>query len=69
MQHLIRIFHETFRSIQSVRRINSCSAQLSISINQIVPPLNGSLYGTLPTLKVGHGSQLVPACCAIALVQ
>jgi transcriptional regulator with XRE-family HTH domain len=33
------------------------------------PTVNGSLYGTLSTLKVGHGSQLVPACCAIALVQ
>jgi transcriptional regulator with XRE-family HTH domain len=33
------------------------------------PTVHGSLYGTLSTLKVGHGSQLVPACCAIALVQ
>lgn len=33
------------------------------------PTVDGSLYGTLSTLKVGHGSQLVPACCAIALVQ
>jgi transcriptional regulator with XRE-family HTH domain len=33
------------------------------------PTVDGSLYGTLSTLKVGHGSQLVPACCAIALVR
>jgi transcriptional regulator with XRE-family HTH domain len=33
------------------------------------PTVDGSLYGTLSTLKVGHGSQLVPACCAIALLR
>ncbi len=33
------------------------------------PTVEGSLYGTLSTLRVGHGSQLVPACCAIALVK
>jgi transcriptional regulator with XRE-family HTH domain len=33
------------------------------------PTIDGSLYGTLSTLKVGQGSQLVPACCAIALLR
>jgi transcriptional regulator with XRE-family HTH domain len=33
------------------------------------PTVDGSLYGTLSTLKVGHGSQLVPVCCAVALVR
>jgi transcriptional regulator with XRE-family HTH domain len=33
------------------------------------PTVDGSLYGTLSTLKVGHGSQLVPACCAVALLR
>jgi transcriptional regulator with XRE-family HTH domain len=33
------------------------------------PTVDGALFGTLSTLKVGHGSQLVPACCAIALVR
>jgi transcriptional regulator with XRE-family HTH domain len=33
------------------------------------PTVNGSLYGTLSTLQVGHGSQLSPVCCAIALVR
>jgi transcriptional regulator with XRE-family HTH domain len=31
------------------------------------PTIAGSLYGILSTLLVGHGSQLVPAACAIAL--
>jgi transcriptional regulator with XRE-family HTH domain len=33
------------------------------------PTINGSLYGVLTTLLVGHGSQLVPACCPIALLR
>lgn len=33
------------------------------------PTVDGSLYGTLSTLKVGHGSQLAPVCCAVALVR
>jgi transcriptional regulator with XRE-family HTH domain len=33
------------------------------------PTVNGSLYGTLSTLKVGQGSQLSPVCCAVALVR
>lgn len=33
------------------------------------PTVDGTLYGTLSTLRIGHGSQLVPACCAIALVR
>jgi transcriptional regulator with XRE-family HTH domain len=33
------------------------------------PTLAGSLYGILTTLLVGHGSQLVPASCPIALLR
>lgn len=33
------------------------------------PTISGSLYGILTTLLVGHGSQLVPASCPIALVR
>jgi transcriptional regulator with XRE-family HTH domain len=33
------------------------------------PNLKGSLYGVLTTLLVGHGSQLVPASCPIALLR
>ena len=33
------------------------------------PTLKGSLYGILTTLVVGHGSQLVPASCPIALLR
>lgn len=33
------------------------------------PTINGSLYGLLTTLLVGHGSQLVPATCPIALLR
>jgi transcriptional regulator with XRE-family HTH domain len=33
------------------------------------PTVDGTLYGTLSTLRVGPGSQLVPASCAIALVR
>jgi transcriptional regulator with XRE-family HTH domain len=33
------------------------------------PTINGSLYGILTTLLVGHGSQLVPAACPIALLR
>ncbi len=33
------------------------------------PTVDGTLYGTLSTLRVGRGSQLVPACCSIALVR
>ena len=33
------------------------------------PTIAGSLYGILTTLLVGHGSQLVPASCPIALLR
>jgi hypothetical protein len=33
------------------------------------PTIAGSLYGILTTLLVGHGSQLVPATCPIALLR
>jgi transcriptional regulator with XRE-family HTH domain len=33
------------------------------------PNIKGSLYGVLTTLLVGHGSQLVPASCPIALLR
>ena len=33
------------------------------------PTIAGSLYGLLTTLLVGHGSQLVPATCPIALLK
>jgi transcriptional regulator with XRE-family HTH domain len=33
------------------------------------PTILGSLYGLLTTLLVGHGSQLVPASCPIALLR
>lgn len=33
------------------------------------PNVKGSLYGVLTTLLVGHGSQLVPASCPIALLR
>ena len=33
------------------------------------PTINGSLYGLLTTLLVGHGTQLVPASCPIALIR
>ncbi len=33
------------------------------------PTIAGSLYGILTTLLVGHGSQLVPAACPIALLK
>jgi transcriptional regulator with XRE-family HTH domain len=33
------------------------------------PTIKGSLYGVLTTLLVGHGSQLVPAACPIALLR
>jgi transcriptional regulator with XRE-family HTH domain len=33
------------------------------------PTKAGSLYGVLTTLLVGHGSQLVPAACPIALLR
>jgi transcriptional regulator with XRE-family HTH domain len=33
------------------------------------PTIAGSLYGLLTTLLVGHGSQLVPAACPIALLK
>src|SRR5688572_22963957 len=33
------------------------------------PNIEGSLYGILTTLLVGHGSQLVPAACPIALLR
>jgi transcriptional regulator with XRE-family HTH domain len=33
------------------------------------PTIDGSLYGILTTLLVGHGSQLVPAACPIALLR
>jgi transcriptional regulator with XRE-family HTH domain len=33
------------------------------------PTIKGSLYGILTTLLVGHGSQLVPASCPIALLR
>lgn len=33
------------------------------------PTIEGSLYGILTTLLVGHGSQLVPASCPIALLR
>jgi transcriptional regulator with XRE-family HTH domain len=33
------------------------------------PTIAGALYGILTTLLVGHGSQLVPAACPIALLR
>ena len=33
------------------------------------PTISGTLYGLLSTLLVGHGSQLVPASCPIALLK
>jgi transcriptional regulator with XRE-family HTH domain len=33
------------------------------------PNIEGALYGILTTLLVGHGSQLVPAACPIALLR
>lgn len=33
------------------------------------PNIKGSLYGVLTTLLVGHGSQLVPAACPIAMLR
>lgn len=33
------------------------------------PTISGALYGLLTTLLVGHGSQLVPASCPIALTR
>jgi hypothetical protein len=33
------------------------------------PTIGGALYGILTTLLVGHGSQLVPAACPIALLR
>ena len=33
------------------------------------PTISGTLYGLLTTLLVGHGSQLVPATCPIALLK
>ena len=33
------------------------------------PTITGALYGLLTTLLVGHGSQLVPAACPIALLR
>lgn len=33
------------------------------------PTIRGSLYGLLTTLLVGHGSQLVPSSCPIALIR
>lgn len=33
------------------------------------PTIAGTLYGVLTTLLVGHGSQLVPAACAIAMTR
>ncbi len=33
------------------------------------PTRAGALYGVLTTLLFGHGSQLVPACCPIALLR
>jgi transcriptional regulator with XRE-family HTH domain len=33
------------------------------------PTITGSMFGLLATLEVGHGSQLVPACCPIVLTQ
>ncbi len=33
------------------------------------PTIAGTLYGVLTTLLVGHGSQLVPASCPIALLR
>jgi transcriptional regulator with XRE-family HTH domain len=33
------------------------------------PTITGALYGLLTTLLVGHGSQLVPASCPIALAR
>jgi transcriptional regulator with XRE-family HTH domain len=31
------------------------------------PTISGAMHGLLATLEVGHGSQLVPACCPIVL--
>jgi transcriptional regulator with XRE-family HTH domain len=33
------------------------------------PTIAGAMYGVLTTLLVGHGSQLVPASCPIALIK
>ncbi len=33
------------------------------------PTIDGLLYGILTTLQVGHGSQLVPVSCPVALVK
>jgi transcriptional regulator with XRE-family HTH domain len=33
------------------------------------PTIDGVLYGILTTLQVGHGSQLVPVSCPVALVK
>jgi hypothetical protein len=33
------------------------------------PTIEGAMYGVLTTLKVGHGSQLLPISCPIALVR
>ncbi len=33
------------------------------------PTIDGILYGILTTLQVGHGSQLVPVSCPVALVK
>jgi transcriptional regulator with XRE-family HTH domain len=33
------------------------------------PTIDGTLYGILTTLQVGHGSQLVPVSCPVALVK
>ena len=33
------------------------------------PTIGGTLYGLLTTLLIGHGSQLVPASCPIALLK
>lgn len=33
------------------------------------PTISGSLYGILSTLLIGHGSQLVPASCPIAMLR
>jgi transcriptional regulator with XRE-family HTH domain len=33
------------------------------------PTITGALYGLLTTLLVGHGSQLVPASCPVALLR
>lgn len=33
------------------------------------PTIDGTLFGLLTTLQVGHGSQLVPVSCPVALVK